>query len=141
LKPGGFATMLRSASLGIHWPLLVLAGLTMLAVRPLPSRLVGYADRAEALVRRFTELTSRSRQSPRLQPQPTAGELRELHAAFKALDWPDEAAAYHWAVNEAMRHDIAALGDTSQPAASARHRSEADRYWQCAQEEARRLTA
>ena len=131
--------MLHSASLGIHWPLLVLAGLTMLAVRPLPSRLVGYADRAEALVRRFTELRSRAHQSPRLQPLPTASELQELHAAFKALDWPDEAAAYHWAVNEAMRHDIAALGGSGQPARSAFHRSEADRYWQRSHEEARRL--
>ena len=133
--------MLRAASFGIHWPLLVLVGLTMLAVRPLPSRLVGYADRAEDLLRRFLELTSRARQSPSLQPLPSESELRVLHEAFKALDWPEGAAAYHWAANEAMRHDIAAIAGNGQPGESARHRSNADRYWNRAEEEALRLAS
>ncbi|MGH9398847.1 MAG: hypothetical protein ACRD00_00655 [Thermoanaerobaculia bacterium] len=100
----------------------------------------GYADRAEDLARRFFERRGRAQQSPGRQPLPAERELQELHAAFKALDWPDGAAAYHWAVNEAMRHDIAALAACGQPGESARHRSDADRYWQRAEVEAERLS-
>lgn len=124
----------------VHWPLLVLAGLTMLAVRPLPSRLLGYAGPAEELVRRFLELASRFEASPRLQALPRAGSMEDLHAAFKALDWPDQAAAYHWAVNEAMRHDIRALADFGHADLYRRHRTEAENYWRRVEEEARRLT-
>lgn len=124
----------------VHWPLLVLAGLTMLAVRPLPSRLLGYAGPAEELVRRFLELKSRFEASPRLQSLPRASSLESLHAAFKALDWPDQAAAYHWAVNEAMRIDIRALSDFADADLYRQHRTEAEKYWRRVEDEARRLT-
>lgn len=123
-----------------HWPLFMLAGLTMLAVRPLPSRLLGYAGPAEDLVRRFLELKSRFEASPQLQSLPPAGALEDLHAAFKALDWPDQAAAYQWAVNEAMRHDIRALADIADSARYTQHRAEAETYWRRVEDEARRLT-
>jgi hypothetical protein len=124
----------------VHWPLLVLAGLTMLAVRPLPSRLLGYAGPAEDLVRRFLELTSRFEANPRLQSFPSAGALEDLHAAFKALDWPDQAAAYHWAVNEAMRHDIRALTNLADADLYRQRRTEAASYWRRVEEEADNLS-
>ncbi|HEV2063992.1 MAG TPA: hypothetical protein VGS00_05530, partial [Thermoanaerobaculia bacterium] len=92
------------------------------------------------LVRRFLGLKSRFEASPRLQSLPSAGSLENLHAAFKALDWPDRAAAYHWAVNEAMRHDIRALTDIDHADHYQRHRTEAEKYWRRVEEEARRLT-
>jgi hypothetical protein len=111
----------------------------MLAVRPLPSRLLGYAGPAEDLVRRFLELKSRFEGSPRRESMPSPDSLEDLHAAFKALDWPDQAAAYHWAVNEAMRHDIRALTDIADPDRYRQHRAEAEKYWRRVEDEARRL--
>ena len=105
----------------------------------LPSRLLGYAGPAEKLVLRFLELKSRFEASPRLQSLPSAGSLEVLHAAFKALDWPDEAAAYHWAVNEAMRHDIRALTDIDHADLYRRHRTEAESYWRRVEDEAQHL--
>ncbi len=131
---------LDSVSAHLHWPLLVLAGLTMLAIRPLPSRLLGYASPAEELIRRFLNQKSRFESGPRRQPLPSPNPLEDLHAAFKALDWPDQAAAYHWAVNEAMRHDIEALADIGQPDLYKQHRDNAAIYWRRVEEEARRLT-
>jgi hypothetical protein len=130
---------LHAVSPALHWPLLLLAGLTMLAVRPLPSRLFRYAGPAEELVRRFLELKSRLEASAR-PSQPAAVSLEDIHTAFKALDWPDQAAAYHWAANEAMRHDIRALTDIDKADLYLRHRAEAEKYWRRVEEEARRLT-
>lgn len=132
--------MLRAVPETLHWPLLLLAGLTLLAVRPFPARLVGYAERAEDLVRRFLEQKSRLNAGPRLQSSLSLRSLEDLHAAFKTLDWPESAAAYHWAVNEAMRHDIEALADLGVTSRFDGHRADAIRYWRRVEEEARRLT-
>ena len=131
---------LHAVSSHLHRSLLVLAGLTMLAIRPLPSRLLGYASPAEELIRRFLDQKSRFESGPRRQPLPSPNPLEDLHAAFKALDWPDQAAAYHWAVNEAMRHDIRALADFGHADLYRRHRTEAENYWRRVEEEALRLT-
>lgn len=131
---------LHALTPGFHWSLFVLAGLTMLAVRPLPSRLLGYAGPAEELVRQFLGLKGRFEENPHLQLLPAADSLEVIHAAFKALDWPDQAAAYHWAVNEAMRHDIRALLDIDDAEVYRKHRAEAEKYWRRVEDEAVRLT-
>jgi hypothetical protein len=133
--------LLHAVTPTVHWPLLVLAGLTMLAVRPLPSRLLGYAGPAEELIRRFLALKSQFEANPGLQSLPRVGSLEDLHSAFKALDWPDEAAAYQWAVNEAMRHDIEALLDVANADLYQKHRVAAEAYWRRVEEDARRLTS
>ena len=103
----------------------------------LPSRLLGYASPAEELILRFLDQKSRLEAGPRRQPLPSPNSLEDLHAAFKALDYPDQAAAYHWAVNEAMRHDIEALADIGQPDLHTQHRNQATHYWHRVGEEAR----
>jgi hypothetical protein len=125
----------------LHWPLLVAASLALLAVRPFPSQLALYATRAEALTLRFLEKRSRLEQSPRSLPLPPLAELQEIHASFKMLVWPDSVSAYHWAISEAMRHDIEALRSFAHPRAYDALRSEADRHWLRAEDEAQRLSA
>lgn len=70
-----------------------------------------YFPRAEEHVRRFREASE-----PAIR--------RSIHEEFKALPCPDAALSYHWAVSEAMRHEIA------QNAASAGlHHERAAAYW------------
>ena len=124
----------------LHWPLLVAAHLARLAVRPFPSHLAAYAARAGDLARQFLDHRERFEQSGRFRPFPPVQVLEELHAAFKSLPWPDSAASRHWAVSEAMRHDIEALAAFGQPRLYETLRAEADRYWSRVEEEAGRLT-
>ena len=133
--------MLQTIYAVLHWPLLVAASLALLAVRPFPSQLAHYAVRAEALTLRFLERRARFEQSPRTQQLPPLEELLEIHAAFKALAWPDSVSGYHWAISEAMRHDIEALRIFHHPRAYDALRAEADRQWLRAEDEAQRLSA
>ena len=105
------------------------ASLALLAVWRFPFRPAAYAARAEDLARRFLEQRERFGQSRRIRPLPSVCALEELHAAFKNLEWPDSAASWHWAVSEAMRHDIEALAAFGQPRLYQTLRAEADRYW------------
>ena len=132
--------MLRATFLTVHWPLLVAASLALLAVRPFPSKLFSYAERAEKLAARFLELRGGFLSGPRRFPWPPVAELASLHQAFKNLDCPDEARSYHWAVSEAMRLDLDALACESH-LERALVLKEANRYWMRASEEARRFTA
>jgi hypothetical protein len=125
--------VLQTIHAAVHWPLLVAASVTLLAARRFPSNLVPYAARAEALVRRFLERRKRPEQSPRSRLPSQACALEELHASFKALDWPDSAASYHWCVSEAMRHDIEALAFVGDLRLYQSLRAEAGRYWRRAQ--------
>lgn len=134
--------MLQTIHLTFHWPLLVAASLALLAVRPFPSHLLRYAARADELIGQFLDQRRLFEQSPRSQPLPEAGALEEVHAAFKALECPDSAASYHWAVSEAMRYDVEALAQVlPRPGFSRGLRAEADRYWRKAEDEARRVVA
>jgi hypothetical protein len=123
-------TVLQTITAAFHWPLLVAVGLALLAVRPFPSHLLRYAARADELIGQFLDQRRLFEQSPRSRRLPEAGALEEVHAAFKALAWPDSAASYHWAVSEAMRHDIEALAEgPRRPGLAQGLRTEAARYW------------
>jgi hypothetical protein len=121
--------VLQTIYAALHLPLLVAAGLALLAVWRFPSHLAAYAASADDLARQFLEQRERFEQSGRFRPLPPVQVLEELHAAFKSLLWPDSAASYHWAVSEAMRHDIEALATFGQPRLYQTLRAEADRYW------------
>ena len=132
--------MLRATFGTVHWPLLVAASLALLAVRPFPTSLLSYAARAEELARRFRELLLPFASSARSLPWPPISELSNLHQAFKSLECPDEASAYHWAVSEAMRLDLDALACESY-LERALVLKEAERHWRRAAEEARLFIA
>jgi hypothetical protein len=130
--------VLRATFGTVHWPLLVAASLALLAVRPFPTHLLSYAARAEELAARFRELLGLSASKPGSLPWPPICELSSLHQAFKSLECPDEARAYHWAVSEAMRLDLDALACESY-LERAVVLKEAERYWRRAADEARRF--
>ena len=131
--------MLRATFGTVHWPLLVAASLALLAVRPFPTKLFSYATRAEELAARFRQLLGPAA-SPRSLPWPPISALSSLHEAFKGLECPDEASAYHGAVSEAMRLDLDALACESY-LERALVLKEAERYWHRAAEEAQHFTA
>ena len=132
--------MLRATFGTVHWPLLVAASLALLAVRPFPTSFLSYALRAEELAGRFRKLLGPFASSPRSLPWPPISELSSLHQAFKNLECPDEASAYHWAVSEAMRLELDALACDSY-LERALVLKEAERHWRRASEEARHFTA
>ena len=134
--------MLQTITAAFHWPLLVAASLALLAVRPFPNHLLRYAARADELIGHFLDLRGLFEQSPRSRPLPEPGALEGAHAAFKALDCPDSASSYHWAVSEAMRYDIEALADVlRRPGLAQNLRGEAERYWRRAEDEAQRMVS
>ena len=132
--------MLRATFGTVHWPLLVAASLALLAVRPFPTSLFSYAARAEQLAARFREVLGPFASGPRSLPWPPISELSSLHEAFRSLDCPLPASAYHQAVCEAMRLNLDALACESY-LERALVLKEADRYWRRAAEEARSFAA